>query len=642
MSRLVSASNAASWSPELSESIYRLRKWGDGYFRISEKGDVSVSLADVETGKEKEFSLASMVASLGLEGIRTPVLLRFPSLLHSRLEKIQSGFEGAISKSGYQNRYQGVFPIKVNQRAEVVEEIAKASATHYYGLEVGSRTELTVALAHLEDPNSFLVCNGYKDEAYIRLALSGTKLGLRVVIVVEMPGELETILRVAEEMGVDAVLGVRLRLGLESTGRWGGTNGDKGLFGLNPSQILELLDRLREADALGWLQMLHYHQGSQIAGLSGVCAAAKEAARVYGELKKEGAAMKYLNTGGGLAVDYDGSQTVSNNSMNYEIEDYCAAVVESVKSILDRDEIEHPLLLSECGRGLAAHYSVLVFDVLDVARFDARQVPDKLPLDSASLLLEMEEVVRQLDSDNARDSIATLSTLRKNARQLFAEGDMSLRECGLADRIFYLAQQRANGAAVENHANAGLLPTLGQSDFLYGNFSVFQSLPDHWALGQFFPVIPLHRLNEQPMRQGVIADLTCDSDGKIKTYIHPKDESEFLPVHELKPGETYLMGAFLVGAYQETLGDMHNLFGLTHVASVENKGGNMHLARIMPGDSTDEVLAYLEYDIGKLRDKFKALTNTAVENGEVTEKEGAEMNAAYDQTLKGYTYLGSP
>ncbi|MEM0895250.1 MAG: biosynthetic arginine decarboxylase [Verrucomicrobiota bacterium] len=638
MSRSVSASSA-TWNPESSEGIYRLKNWGDGYFRISEKGEVTVDLTDAENGATKEFSLSSMVSGLEKEGIQTPVLLRFPSLLRSRLEKIHLGFEKAIEVAGYKNVYRGVFPIKVNQRAEVIEEMAGAAAKYHYGLEVGSRTELTVALAHLADPKAFLICNGYKDEAYIRLALSGLKAGLQVVIVVEMPGELKTIMKVATEMKIVPVLGLRLRLGLEATGRWGSTSGDKGLFGLNTSQILEVVDFLREEGALDCLQMLHYHQGSQIAGLSGVRSAAKEAARVFAELKREGAAMAFMNTGGGLAVDYDGSQTVSSNSMNYEVEEYCAAVVDSLKEILDRENVEHPVIVTECGRGVAAHYSVLVFNILEVSQFDESQTPDELPADSDDLLAEMQRQFRSISEENARTVVTSLASLRKEARNRFADGELTLRECGLADRFFYGAQRLAKGAAVENHAMAALQPTIGQSDFLYANFSVFQSLPDHWALGQFFPVIPLRRLDEQPTRQGVIADLTCDSDGKIKTYIHPKDESDFLPVHELEPGENYLMGAFLVGAYQETLGDMHNLFGLTHVASVENVAGETVFSKIVRGDSSDDVLEFLEYDLEGLREKFGVLTEKAAERGLISSEEGESMNSEYDKSLKDYTYL---
>ncbi len=631
----------ATWNHRDSEELYRVKNWGDGHFAVAENGDATVKLPTARTTDTRELSLPDIISRLNSRGIKLPVVLRFPALLHSQISQLHDSFQAAIRECGYQNEYRGLYPIKVNQRAEVLKEMSQFGRDLHYGLEVGSKTELLAALAHMHDPDAFIVCNGYKDESYVALALRAAKMGLQVVLVLEMPRELDTILAQAKELRTSPLLGVRFKL-THGSGRWSSSNGENGLFGLNATQIVEVVDRLRECGKLDWLQMLHYHQGSQISSLQSISAGAEEAARVYAWLAGEGVGVRYLNTGGGLAIDYDGSRTASNSSKNYDLPDYCRAIVNTIRSVMDDVGIAHPMLLTECGRGVAAHYSVLVFNIADAARFNVSGLPTHLPVDADPVLREMHELACNLTIPCLREQHEKLSGMRASIVNRFPSGRVSLRECALADRILhYVTLQASLAENSESFVKDGALAPVGV-DLLYANFSVFQSLPDHWALGQFFPVMPIHRLNSKPARHGIITDLTCDSDGKIKTYVHPSDESNTLPVHHFEPGENYMIGAFLTGAYQETLGDMHNLFGTTHVVSVEvDDEQGFTLGRIVRGDSSRNALTFLEYDIERILESVSAFARNSVNEGKISPEESQQFVDEYETNLGSYTYLNS-
>jgi arginine decarboxylase len=621
------------WDLNEAKKLYRLDGWGDDHFSINDEGEVTVRLASEPGEQPSRISIPSIIEHLKNErGIGLPVLLRFPYLLQTRIALLHDSFRGAIADLGYQNGYQGAYPIKVNQRAEVVEEITRFGKNYHYGLEVGTKTELVAALGNLNDPQALIICNGYKDHSYIRLALLALKMGLNVILVIERPRELDTILECANEVKIEPQIGLRYKLSSEGVGRWSGTSGEKGLFGVNISQIVEILDRLRETDKLNCLKMLHYHQGSQLCNLPAIEAAAYEAACIYSELVSEGAAMGYLNIGGGLAVDYDGTASNSANSKNYTVAEYANAVISNIKDAFDERNVEHPIVVSESGRGVAAYYSVLIFDVLGVNRFegDTHVEPTEDDLPTLTAMLEIaSNLGSSEDPEDDETHINTLEALYNDTVTGLYSDKSSLRDCARAERVFREAVVR-----IDSNVRA-------PRDFYYGNFSVFQSLPDHWALGQFFPVMPLHRLGEEPTRKAILADLTCDSDGKIKTYIHERDESpDYIPVHPLEKGESYLIGAFLVGAYQETLGDMHNLFGTTHVVSVESdEDGEINITRVVDGDSAEEVLGYLEYNVSSLVNRLEKWTSQAVKAKRITSPEKELLMKDYKNSLKSYTYL---
>lgn len=626
------------WSAHASEELYKVKNWGAGFFDVASNGELEVSLRDAATGAPTPVSLASISRRLKAMKIGMPFILRFPDLLARRIEDLHHSFHAAIADHDYGGRYRGVFPIKVNQKQEVIEEIVRFGAPYNYGLEVGSKCELLAALGTIEDFEAHVICNGYKDESYIDLALLAMKTGVDITLVLEMPSELEIILQRAEVIGVSPRLGVRVRLSMKGSGYWGTTSGDTGLFGLNVPQLLNVVDKLKAQGKLGYLKMLHFHQGSQLCELDGIRQAAREAARVYVELHGEGAALEYLNLGGGLAVDYEGTNSNSNGSKDYDLPDYCGALVETVKEVADAAGVPHPNLITESGRGIAAYYSALVFNILDVSEFKIPKISDPFPDYFHPRISEMLEATGRIGSDESIHDhlLSQLLMWRSELQELFSLGELSIRELSTSEQI-YREGMTALGAAGHEQAIEARPPI----DFLYGNFSVFQSLPDHWALQQIFPVMPIHRLDEFPNRVGIIADLTCDCDGQIKSYVQNEAGSSSLPIHESIAGEDYIFGIFLVGAYQETLGDMHNLFGDTNAVSVEVLDGEVSLELRTEGDTAQEVLGYLDYEHQKLIQNVIRLGTEAELRGDFVAGERERFVGKFADALAGYTYLHS-
>ncbi|NLT70732.1 MAG: biosynthetic arginine decarboxylase [Verrucomicrobiaceae bacterium] len=635
-------SGEPAWTTDDASETYGINHWGAGYYSISRRGEVVVDLTDRATGSPHATSLPKILDELDERGIRPPLLLRFPRILERRIEELYHGFAKAISDLEYGGIYRGVFPIKVNQQQQVAEEVAAYGRRFHYGFEVGSKPELIAALAYLKDSDALLVCNGYKDEEFIDLALYGQLMGLRVVMVLEMPHELDIIEERSAALGVEPVIGVRVKLSAEGAGQWAKSGGEKSPFGLNLAQLVETVERLRERGRLGWLRMLHCHQGSQIPDLTIIRRAIEETARIYAGLVGEGAPMGLLNLGGGLAVDYDGSRSTRSTSANYSIEEYCHSLVDAVKWVLDESGVEHPTLVTESGRSMVAHYSMLALEILDVNRFENR---DELTVNAGDneTLVALAEVARGITADNLLESFGKANRHREELHENFLTGDISLRERAVCEQCYWRAMtdiaretQQLRYVPEELRDLSGLL-----ADQYYGNFSIFQSIADSWAIDCAFPVMPLHRLAERPTRRGVIHDVTCDCDGMIKKYVSSSEVMESLPIHETKENESYYLGIFLVGAYQETLSDLHNLFGDTHAVSVDVVNGRVTFSREVEGDSVADVLEYVEHDPKKLVEQFRELAETAISEGRITAVQRRKALEAYRIGMSGYTYFES-
>ena len=627
------------WSVNDAAELYGIRNWGLGYFDINEEGEVVVR----PQGKAgtASTSLKTIIADLQARGVAMPVLLRFSDVLASRVAQINQAFSKAIAEANYQASYRGVYPIKVNQQHQVIEDIVAYGRPFHHGLEAGSKAELIAALAYMQDPEAYIVCNGYKDEEFVDLALRAIKMGLQTVIVIERASEVRLVLERAEALKVRPLLGVRAKLSSRGGGHWQESGGDRSMFGMNSSQIIDVVDLLRERGMLDCLKMLHYHVGSQIPNIRSIRATAQEACRFYVDLVAEGAAMGILNLGGGLAVDYDGSHTNFQSSSNYTMDEYAADIVETVMKMCNESRLPHPTIVSESGRATVAHHSMLLFNVLDAQRFESHGLPEQLPADAPEVLTRLLDVTTEINAKNAQEAFHDAVYHRDEARKMFEIGEISLRQRALADRIFWYIVCRVAGEIRERKYIPDELATLpaALADVYYGNFSVFQSLPDVWAIEQLFPVMPVHRLNEQPTRQATISDITCDSDGKIEKFIDLHDVKEMLPVHELN-GEEYYMGVFLVGAYQETLGDLHNLFGDTNVVSLRlGVHGDLEFAQEIDGDTVADVLTYVEHNPQNMLDRVRQLAEQAVRAGRITPEERRQIVDAYETGLRGYTYF---
>ncbi len=618
-----------------------MESWGHKFFSVNKDGHVAVKLEDGE-GSAK-VSLHNIIEGLRDRGTHLPVLLRFRDLLHSRITEINEAFREAIRVTKYQGNYRGVYPIKVNQQRQVIEEIAEFGKKYHYGLEAGSKPELIAALAHMHDPEAYIICNGYKDEEFIDLALHSQKMGMKIMLVLEMPSELNLILERSRKIGILPNLGIRIRLSTKGSGHWQESAGDKSVFGLNAAQVIEVVDQLKENGHLACLKMLHYHQGSQIPNIAAIREGCTEAVRIYCDLVKEGAPMGVLDMGGGMAVDYDGSHTNFASSCNYSIQEYCTDIVEVVAQQCDRVGVKHPNLISESGRAVVSYYSVLVFNILDVTSAQTSEkepvMPDKAPQNLTNLF----HVNKTLSKKNLQEAMNDAVYYRDQVRAMFLYGAATLRERGLAEAWYWHILTRISNMIADMDDVPEELTELanGLADFYYGNFSLFQSLPDSWAIDQLFPVLPIHRLDEKPKHRAVLADITCDCDGKIDRFIDKEDVAKILPLHELKPDEPYYIGIFLVGAYQETLGDLHNLLGDTNVVGVHLEKGKPVYTHEMEGDTVADVLSYVEFDPKELVSKFRNFAEKAVNDGRISPKERKEIMDLYRDGLGGYTYFES-
>lgn len=628
---------STAWSIEQSTDIYGINNWGADYFSASDSGEVVVH----PHGNGVSVSLRKIVDGLTDRGMDMPVLLRFSDILDSRIKLLHEEFGGAITEFEYQGNYRGVYPIKVNQQQQVLEEITQFGARYHHGLEAGSKPELIAALSYMHDPEAYLICNGYKDEEFVELGLYACKMGLQCIFVVETPSELELIIDRSKALDISPIIGVRLKLSTQASGHWNESGGERSVFGLNPSQVCDLVDRLREVCMLDCLKLLHYHVGSQIPDIRDIREAVVEACRVYIGLVNEGAPMGIIDLGGGLAVDYDGSKGSSDASRNYNLKEYCAAIVENMVSTLAESEVPHPDIVTESGRATVAYYSVLLFNILDESRFEISDLPTQLPENAHELLHNLMAVVKVVSLRNAQECFHDAFYYRDEIHQRFKRGSMSLRERALAGEIFWHIMTRISKLTEQMDYIPNELRKLPSmlADIYYGNFSLFQSLPDVWAIDQLFPVMPIHRLNEKPTREVVLADITCDCDGKIDKFVGQHTTRDSLPLHNLTQEEYYL-GVFLVGAYQETLGDLHNLLGDTNVITIQvDRDGHLDYSRELEGDSVADVLSYVEYDPKNMIRRIRKLAEAAVRNDAITAKDRRKIMDAFESGMRGYTYF---
>ena len=628
------------WNASKSADLYSVNEWSNGYFHVAENGDV---MALPEPGAlDRAVSIAEVAEGIRARGFDMPVLLRIDNILDAQITSINETFRAAMDELGYKGSFMGAYPIKVNQQQQVVEKIAEYGSRYHHGLEAGSKAELIAAMGTMLDQEAVLICNGYKDEEFIDLGLYATKMGFNCVLVVELPDELPLILERSRELDAKPILGIRIKLSAQAGGHWADSGGERSFFGLNTSQIIDAVDLLKEANMLDCLKMVHYHLGSQISNIREIRTAVNEACRVYTGLVREGAQVKYLDLGGGLAVDYDGSQSNFLSSRNYTLKEYCTDIIEAVMTSLDEEEIAHPIIITESGRALVAYSSVLLFNVLDVTRFQPTLLPESLPEDSPSSLEYMFQALKSLNIRNMQEVLNDVIFYRDETRRLFDNGKISLRQRSISEQLFWTTINEINRLSKELKNPGPELSELERvlADIYYCNFSVFQSLPDSWAIGQIFPVMPIHRLDEEPSRFGILADITCDCDGKIDQFIDKRGTRRVLPLHELKPYEEYILGVFLVGAYQETLGDLHNLLGDTNVVSIRIlENGAYEFVSEQEGDTVADVLAYVQYDPKRLFISFRKTAELAVREGRISPQERREIVAAYEAGLRGYTYF---
>ena len=627
-----------AWTVKDSAELYNIQNWGAGYFRVNEQGHIEVT-PGVRPGG---IDLQTLVEDLEARGIQLPILLRFPGILQSRVTTLQDAFAKAIGEYEYEGGYNPVYPIKVNQQRNLVEELVRFAEPLGMGLEAGSKPELLVVMSLLEQPGSLVVCNGYKDEEYLEAAMLAKKLGNRAIVVVEKFSEFDAVLEVAERLDIEPSIGVRMRPSTRGAGRWEGSSGDRSKFGLSAQEIVDGIDLLRARGKLNCLELLHFHIGSQVSAIRAFKSVLREAARLYVELRKLGAPITIVDVGGGLGVDYDGSRSNFPSSVNYTVSEYASDIVASLQSACDQHDQPHPNIVSESGRALVAHSSLLVFNVLGAAS-PLSGADEKIVVADAEndLLHDLAEVRDSVSRKTFQETWHDALELREEALSRFELGLLDLRQRARAERIFWQALARilnvVRGLDYVPDELEGLEKHL--ADIYYCNFSVFQSAPDAWAVGQLFPVVPIHRLREKPTRRGVLADITCDSDGKLDKFIDLRDVKDVLELHTLND-KPYYLGVFMVGAYQEILGDLHNLFGDTNAVhvSLDDDGGYV-IDSVLEGDTVTEVLGYVGYNRGALVTRVRLACEKAMRRGDLTIQESKHLLRAYRHGLDGYTYL---
>lgn len=625
------------WTTQESSDLYAVPSWGAPYFGVNEKGNVAVH---PDGPKGPKIDMKELVEEVQKRGIGLPLLLRFNEVLRSRIIELNESFGKAIKEYGYESVYRGVYPIKVNQHRYVVEEIVKAGRPYHYGLEAGSKPEVLAVMAMLEDPDALIVCNGYKDEEYIETALWASKLGRRVILVLEKPSELKLVHDVSKRMGIRPRIGIRAKLSTKGAGRWEASAGDRSKFGLSSAEMLRAVQYLKEHDLMDCFELLHFHLGSQISAIRSLKDAIREAGRYYVELVKMGVPLQYIDVGGGLGVDYDGSQTNYPSSMNYTMQEYANDVVYGIKEQCDAEKVAHPVIVSESGRAVVAHHAVLVVDVLGVGEFEV-DAPPSIPEKSHRVVEELQHTYKELTKRNLIEGYHDAVAYKDEVLQLFSLGLLGLRERVMAENFFWAICQKTMRLAQELDHPPEELEHLERTlaDTYFCNFSVFQSLPDSWAIDQLFPIMPIHRLNEEPTRRAVLADITCDSDGKINRFIDRREVKHALELHPLT-GDDYFIGIFLVGAYQEILGDMHNLFGDTNDVQVTiDAQGGYRIEHVLAGDTVSEMLSYVAYNRDELVMRVRRAAEEALRDGRLTLEESRVLLRAYDAGLSGYTYL---
>jgi arginine decarboxylase len=626
------------WTIRDSAELYNVANWGAGFFSVNDHGHVEVRPRGTAGPR---IDLLELMEKLRGRGLHTPLLVRFSDILASRIQGLCGAFETAIREYDYKGGFRGVYPIKVNQQCHVVEEIVQFGAAKKVGLEAGSKPELLIALAVLDTPDALIICNGYKDRAYVEIALLAQRLGRTPIIVIDRFRELDLVVNTARELGIRPRIGVRARLAARGAGKWVESTGDRSKFGLTAVEIVEAVDRLRAADLLDCLELLHFHIGSQITSIQAHKEALREGSQIFAGLCEMGAQPRFFDVGGGLAVDYDGSQTNFHSSMNYSMQEYANDVVTAIQEACDREGLRHPDIVTEAGRAMVAHHSVLVFDILGVQEMLSGKLPEPVNDDEHKVIQDLAEVWATVSQKNVQEAFHDSLQLKEEAATLFSLGYLDLRARARVEQLFWGCCEKILRIVRDLPYVPEDLESLEKwlADIYYGNFSVFQSAPDHWAVKQLFPVMPLQRLQEKPMRRGIFADLTCDSDGKIDKFIDQRDVQDVLEVHPWD-GRVYYMGVFLVGAYQEILGDLHNLFGDTDAVHVRlDNDGAYDIEHVVGGDMVADVLRYVQWDRAALVEKVRRTIEAAMRRGDLGLDESARLRRQYESSLQNYTYL---
>jgi arginine decarboxylase len=628
---------ADRWSIAEAGELYDVSRWGKGYFSVGNNGHLWV-----HPNKEpaRGIDLKELVDNLQLRGISLPLLIRFGEILQHRLGEMHQAFQTSITEQGYKGSYCCVYPIKVNQQRQVVEEVFKYGRPYRFGLEAGSKPELLAVLA-IADNETPIICNGFKDDEYIEMAMLSKKIGRQIIPVVEKYTELDLILKHSARAGVRPVIGLRIKLASRGSGRWKSSGGYRSKFGLTVTEGLRALDQLKALGMEDCLQLLHFHLGSQITNIRQIKAAVIEAARVYVELKRCGAGLNYMDVGGGLGIDYDGSQTDFESSVNYTLQEYANDVVHHIQNVCDEADVVHPIIISESGRAVAAYHSVLVFNVLGVTGFGDSDTLPEIPDDVEQPLIDLRETMKGLSNKNLLESFHDAQQALDSALNLFSLGYLPLQQRSLAESIYWQICRNIQKLGKQLDYFPEELEGLDTllSDTYFCNFSLFQSMPDSWAVKQLFPIMPIHRLEEEPFRHGILGDISCDSDGKVDQFIDRRDVKKTLPLHSFN-GEHYYLGAFLVGAYQEILGDLHNLFGDTNAVHVRlDEAGSVILEAVIRGDTVREVLDYVQFKTPALLEQFRTDVETAVREGRIGYEESGSLLRFYEEGLNGYTYL---
>lgn len=628
------------WTIEDSAALYDIDRWSDGYFHISESGTVLVA---PDRDPANAVDLKALVDRLSQRGLELPILIRFNGILADRLKRLHDCFATAIEDHDYGNCYRCVFPIKVNQQRDVVHQIIRHGRDYGFGVEAGSKPELMAVVA-MTDPKMPIVCNGFKDREFIEMALMAQRLGRTVIPVVEKISELDLILKYSKLLGVRPTIGIRVKLATRGGGRWQASGGYRSKFGLTVAEVLTQLDRLIELGMGDCFQLLHFHIGSQVSNIRPLKSAILEAARIYADLYRRGAGLRYLDVGGGLGVDYDGSQTDTDSSMNYTMQEYANDVVYHVQTVCDEAKIPHPQLMSESGRAVAAQHTVLVVETLGVtSQCNVVSQPIPVPEHYEQPVHDLWMSYDNLTLENMRESFHDAEVALELCMSLFSAGYLPLEQRVAAEDLYFAICHRIRDMSSKQDNVSRDVQHLDRmlSDIYFANFSLFQSMPDSWAIDHLFPILPIHRLNEQPSRHAVIGDITCDSDGKIDGFVSGSKRCRTLMLHELRSAEPYQLAVFMVGAYQEILGDLHNLFGDTHAVHVDVLDGTAKVQTIVKGDTVGEVLGYVQYQDRELVDKLQEAVEDAVQAGLINNEQAGQTVAFYERALGNYTYLST-
>lgn len=626
------------WSVKKSSGLYNVNGWSAGFFTINEAGNVCVTPKG-PTGPS--LDLNELVNDLVDRGLRAPLWIRFPEIVETRVKMIAESFHNAFQTFNYKGKYRGVYPIKVNQQRHLVEAMVRCGFETGLGLEAGSKPELLVALAQLDNPDALLICNGFKDKEYIETALLATRLGRNIIVVIDRYQELPLLVSIAKSLDIKPVIGFRAKLENKGAGKWVDSSGPRSKFGLTALEMVEGVEFLKKENMMDCLQLMHFHIGSQITSIRPIKDSLQEACRVFADLCAMGAKLQYMDVGGGLGVDYDGSKTNWENSVNYSEQEYANDVVSAIQSICEERELPHPAIITESGRALTAHHAVLVFNVLGTHEIVKPGSPSAPGPEAHEKVQELWEIYNKLSQKNMTELYHDTIQDKEDSIKLFNLGYLTLKDRAEIDLLFWAIIGKIQKLSKDMVERPEELENLDKElhDTYFCNFSVFQSAPDHWAVRQLFPVMPIHRLAEEPTRKATLVDLTCDSDGKMDRFIDVKDVKHALEVHPLEPGKEYYIGVFLLGAYQEILGDMHNLFGDTDAVYVSVKDGDYEIDHLVEGDTVTQVLEYVEYFKPAMMERMRYSVENALKTKRMTILEGRKFLQFYEQGLDGYTYL---